>query len=156
MLYLGRPLNSVIVEAYRHIVDPIEDPAERIALARNVAPRVLVTANVIASNILDLRDPQTRAKLQLTTATLTCATDDRDGYAACQRVAQVAHQLGLHGLITPAATKLGHTLALFTDQLPAAERPTRDEPDVVWTGLPPDPRHTSLRRQGLVTENDPP
>jgi hypothetical protein len=52
----------------------------------------------------------------------------------------MAHQLGLHGLIAPAATQLGQTLALFTDLPPAAQRPIRCMPDELWQGLPPDPR----------------
>lgn len=38
VLYLGRPLDSVIVEAYRHLIDPIEDDDERAALTQNLAP----------------------------------------------------------------------------------------------------------------------
>ena len=71
---------------------------------------------------------------------LQSCTADREAYAACQRVAQVAHQLNLHGLIAPAASKLGETLALFMDLLPAEQRPMRDETDQVWTHLPADPR----------------
>jgi hypothetical protein len=144
VLYLGQPLDSVIVEAYRHLIDPIEDDHERAALAQNLAPRALVTAAVAVTNILDLRDVRTRAELHLTADVLHCPTNDAEGYAACQRVAQVAHQLGFHGILAPAATDLGHTLALFTDLLPADERPTRDGPDQIWNGLPRDPRqHTT-------------
>lgn len=99
-----------------------------------------MTATVSVTNILDLRDVRTRAELHLTVDVLHCPTNDRDGYAACQRVAQVAHQFGLHGVLAPAATNLGQTLALFTDLLPAIERPTRDGPDQIWNGLPADPR----------------
>jgi hypothetical protein len=140
VLYLGQPLDSVIVEAYRHLLDPIIDDDERNELARNMAPRALVTANVSVSNILDLRDVHTRAELHLTADVLRCPANDRDGYTACQAVGQVAHQLGLHGILAPAATDLGQTLALFTDLLPPAERPTRDGPDEIWNGLPADPR----------------
>jgi hypothetical protein len=150
VLYLGQPLDSVVVEAYRHLIDPIEDEREREALARNLAPRTLVTATVSITSILDLRDVATRSQLHLTVDVLRCATNDIDGYGACQRVAQVAHQLGLHGIIAPAATGLGHTLALFTDLLPDNERPTRDGPDQIWSGLPPDPRQQGSSRLRLV------
>jgi hypothetical protein len=140
VLYLGQPLNSVIVEAYRHLLDPIIDDDERSELAGNMAPRALITASVSVSNILDLNDVRTRAELHLTADVLHCSTEDRDGYAACQAVAQVARQLGFHGILAPAATDLGQTLALFTDLLPMAERPTRDGPDQIWNGLPADPR----------------
>lgn len=64
---------------------------------------------------------------------------------AVRRFAQVAHQIGLHGIITPAATDMGDTLALFTDILPADERPTRSEPDMAWNELPADPRNAPPR-----------
>lgn len=48
----------------------------------------------------------------------------------------------VHGLIAPAATDLGRTLALFTDLLPANQRPVRDGADQIWNGPPPDPRGT--------------
>lgn len=152
VLYLGQPLDSVIVEAYRHLIDPIEDDDERAALAQNLAPRALVTATVSVTDILDLRDVRTRAELHLTADVLHCATNDREGYAACQRVAQVAHQLGLHGILAPAATDLGETLALFTDLLPASERPTRDGPDQIWNGLPGDPRQQRTTQLRVVRE----
>lgn len=147
VLYLGQPVESVVVEAYRHFVDPIEDPVERAALVRTLAPRVLVTAHVNVTNILDLRDVRSRVEVGLTADVLHCSTDDTKGYAACQRVAQVAHQLGLHGLIAPAATDLGFTLALFSDLLPPDQRPVRDAPDQIWSELPADPRvrHANLR-----------
>ena len=152
VLYLGQPLDSVIVEAYRHLIGPIEDHYERAALAQNLAPRALVTATVSVTNILDLRDVRTRAELHLTADVLHCATNDREGYTACQRVAQVSHQLGLHGFIAPAATDLGYTLALFTDLLPAGERPAREGPDQIWNGLPRDPREHATTKLRVVRD----
>jgi hypothetical protein len=55
-------------------------------------------------------------------------------------VAQVAHQIGLHGIVTPAATDMGETFALLTDLLPADQRSTRSAPDTAWEQLPADPR----------------
>lgn len=155
VLYLGQPLESVVVEAYRHIIDPIEDADERTALARNLAPRVLVTVDVYVTDILDLRNRATRAQLGLTADVLHCPTNDEDGYSACQLVAQVAHQLGLHGLVAPAATDLGHTLALFTDLLPTDQRPVRHGPDQIWNGLPPDPRSAKQRQLRVIRDGEP-
>jgi hypothetical protein len=152
VLYLGQPLDSVIVEAYRHLIDPIEDDDQRAALTQNLAPRALVTATVSVTTILDLRDVRTRAELHLTMDVLHCPTNDRGGYAACQHVAQVAHQLGLHGILAPAATDLGQTLALFTDLLQTSERPTRVEPDQIWNGLPADPRQRSTTQLRIVRD----
>ncbi|MDP9399319.1 MAG: hypothetical protein M3P96_16520 [Actinomycetota bacterium] len=65
-------------------------------------------------------------------------------------MSQVAHQLGWHGIIAPAATRAGETLALFVDQLPAAERPVRSVDDVIWTRLPVDPRQAPPRTLRIV------
>ena len=54
VLYLGRPLDSVVVEAYRHLIDPIAEPDMVAVLARNIQPRMLVTAPVAVTNVLDL------------------------------------------------------------------------------------------------------
>jgi len=140
ILYLGQPLASVTVEAYRHLIDPIVETEDAAELARNLAPRLLVTVEVAVTDILDLRQHSARTQLGLTVEALCSGTEDRNAYAACQRVAQVAHRRGLRGLIAPAATRLGQTLALFTDLLPAAQRPVRCMPDELWQGLPPDPR----------------
>lgn len=142
VLYLGLPRDSVIVEAYRHHVDPVEfdDDTKRDAFIDALVPRVLVTCEVDVTNLLDLRTSLGRANANLTLQDLSSPTNDTEGYARCQRTAQVAHQLRRHGIITPAATGLGTTLALFTDNLPAAEHPQRVLPDVLWRRLPDDPR----------------
>jgi hypothetical protein len=145
VLYLGRPLDSVIVEAYRHLVDPVEvdDPADREALIDNLMPRVLVTVQVDVGQLLDLRSASARSHAGLTIQDLTSETSDRAAYGRCQEVALVAHQLGRRGVLAPAATGLGETLALFTDLLAASERPVRIEPDQAWGRLPQDPRAAS-------------
>lgn len=135
VLYLGRPADSVVVEAYRHLVDPVDDPT----ILDHLAPRALVTAQVSVTEILDLRTSAARVELGLTVAQLRSATDDRRAYEACQEVAAAAHQQGLHGLIAPAATTLGETLALFADRLPAGEVPVITA-EQLWDRLPSDPR----------------
>ena len=65
-------------------------------------------------------------------------------YAACIRIAQIAHQLGRHGVLAPAATQRGRTLALFTDLLPVQEQPVRVGPVTQWDELPADPRRLRL------------
>jgi hypothetical protein len=153
VLYLGRPLDSVVVEAYRHLIDPIAEPDTAAALARNIQPRMLVTAIVAVTNVLDLREPSTRVGVGLTLDVLQSSTADREAYAACQRVAQVAHQLNMHGLIAPAASKVGETLALFMDLLPAAQRPMRNKADQLWTHLPADPREHPGRSLHAVPDH---
>jgi RES domain-containing protein len=135
LLYFGRPSTSVIVEAYRHLVDPVDDPE----ILDHLTARVLVTADVEVSEILDLRTPKARVELGLSLAQIQSSTNDRASYAACQEVAAAAHQQGFHGLISPAATQLGDTLALFSDRLPEAEIPLKTG-EVLWERLPADPR----------------
>ena len=88
-----------------------------------VVPRVLITCEVALTEILDLRKAAARMDLDLPMKVLTSETRDKDAYRRCEDVAAVAHQLGLHGLITSAATTLGETLALFTDRLPPPNDP---------------------------------
>jgi RES domain-containing protein len=140
VLYLGQPTDSVVVEAYRHLIDPIaDDPAPQIS------PRALVTCEVAVTAILDLRSATNRILANLTMQQLQSETRDREAYSACQNVAAAAHQLEFHGLIAPAATELGETLVLFTDRLPGDEAPTRIR-DELWTQLPPDPRRRGQGR----------
>lgn len=136
LLYLGRPTTSVTVEAYRHLVDPVVDDPN---ILDHLTPRVLATIQVHVTEILDLRTARARMELRLPLDQIQSPTDDRSAYAACQEVAAAAHQHGFHGLVTPAATGLGETLALFTDNLPEVELPKLTEV-TAWDSLPDDPR----------------
>jgi len=60
VLYLGRPTHSVVVEAYRHLVDDDEDLDGTM-----VGPRHLLTCEVAVSDVLDLRDPHSRLLVRL-------------------------------------------------------------------------------------------
>lgn len=135
ILHLGRPRDSVIVEAYRHLVDAVDNPR----ILDELRPRMLVTCMVQVTEILDLRAASARVATGLDFVTLRSDPDDRDAHLRCQEVAAVAHQLGLHGLVAPAATGLGDTLALFPERLPDIERPQLSG-DEIWMRLPPDPR----------------
>jgi hypothetical protein len=147
VLYLGQPRNSVVVEAYRHLVDPVED-----YIAAALPPRVLVTCTVQVTEILDLRSAANRVALGLSNATLASSTRDRVAYRQCQEISATAHQVGLHGIIAPAATELGFTLALFPDLLPAREQPSQVGEEL-WTRLPDDPR--SMTRPSLRIVQNP-
>ena len=149
VLYLGNPLESIIVEAYRHLVDPVENPD----LLAQIHPRILLTADVAVTDVIDLRTAGARAAAGLTLGDLESGVDD---YARCQEVAQVAHQLGRHGVLAPAATKMGETLALFTDLTDVAgQKPVRSAADVLWEMLPPDPRIASAgTRLSMVRDDD--
>jgi RES domain-containing protein len=136
VLYLGKPTDSVVVEAYRHLIDPVVANGGAVPPIR---PRVLLTCEVSVTNILDLRSAATLALSGLTLKQLQSDTSDKAAYAACQNVSAAAHQLDFHGLVAPAATKLGETLVLFTDLLPPAEHPVGTANEL-WVKLPPDPR----------------
>jgi hypothetical protein len=146
VLYLARPLDSVVVEAYRHLIDPVvlEDSGDE--LSHHIAPRVLITCRVKVTRVLDLRTATGRVSLDLPIDVLTSATNDEAAYRRCREVAAAAHQHGLHGLVTPAATGVegGETLALFPVNLPAAERPSLTDTEL-WNDLPPDPRRAGGR-----------
>lgn len=138
MLYLGRPRSSVVIEAYRHLVDDDLDDTE--GLAASVLERRIVTCKIDVLNVLDLRSSSVRDAVSLTDAHLLSDVGD---YAACQAVGAAAHQLGLAGLIAPAASGQGETLALLTANLPAEQWPKMTKRDI-WRGLPPDPRRLRL------------
>jgi len=134
VLYLGRPRDSVVVEAYRHLVeDELDDPN---ALAATVLERRLLTIEVNVPNVLDLREEANRTTLALSDAQLFSDVGD---YRACQAVGAAAHAAGLAGLIAPAATQIGETLGLFPANLASTDslKVTKSE---IWRGLPPDPR----------------
>jgi Transposase, Mutator family len=68
---------------------------------------------------------------------------DVGDYEACQAVGAAAHQLGLAGVVAPAATGLGETLALFSLNAAIEDWPQITASDI-WHGLPPDPRPLRL------------
>jgi RES domain-containing protein len=115
VLYLGRPIDSITVEAHRHLVEPIDGMRPEL-----VGPRRLLTCDVRITQVLDLRDRRVREIVRIGLEDLM---SDVGEYAACHRVGQAAHQLGLHGIIAPAAGGIGETLAVFERRLPATEQP---------------------------------
>jgi hypothetical protein len=120
ILHLGRPQDSVVVEAYRHLVDPVEldTDADREAFMTDLVPRALLTCTMNVTCLLGLRTDLGRNQAGLTVWCLTLAPVDRDAYGRCQHVSQAAHESGRHGIIAPAATGMGETLAHFVDVLP--------------------------------------
>jgi RES domain len=146
VLYLGQPRSSVVVEAYRHLVDPVEGYQPGM-----LAPRVYVTCTVNVQDVLDLRTATGRTSVGLPLDVLASETRDRDAYRRCQEVSAVAHQLGLHGLIAPAATDLGSTLVVFPQRIGPAEKIVLVNTEY-WEQLPPDPRAPSSRGNLRVVE----
>lgn len=70
VLYLGRPTDAVVGEAYRHLVDDIEGMT-----GDTVGPRTLWTLQVAVTDVVDLRDPASLAAVGLTTGDLHSDTD---------------------------------------------------------------------------------
>jgi RES domain-containing protein len=101
-----------------------------------VGPRRLLTCRVKVTKILDLRVTEHRLAVGLRMQDLMSPTDEHE---PCWHVGRAAHQLGLHGVIAPAATGLGETLALFEKHLPEAELPIVTG-EQTWAHLPSDPR----------------
>ena len=134
VLYLGRPRDSIVAEAYRHLVDDDLDDSRKLAAA--VLERRLVIARVDISGIVDIRSRDAREKLQLTDDEIFSSVGD---YQACQRVGAAAFAVGSSGIIAPSATRLGETLALFTAHIGPADWPVVIRRDI-WSSLPPDPR----------------
>lgn len=131
VLYVGRPTASVTIEAYRHLVDDVEGMT-----ADKVGPRTLWTCQITVTNVLDLRQDSSRVAVGLSLEDLASPVEE---YAKCQRVAQAAYQLQLHGIIAPAAEGRGETLALFEHHLPVEELPVVIQRQT-WAQLPADPR----------------
>lgn len=129
VIYLGRPDDSCVGEAYRHLVDDAGVPASL------VGPRVVYRTRIDISSVLDLRMESTQELLGLSRRDLMSNVGD---YETCQRVAAAAHQLELHGVIAPAATGLGETLAVFKERVGLSELPEILETKS-WARLPARP-----------------
>ncbi|TMB86447.1 MAG: RES domain-containing protein [Chloroflexi bacterium] len=128
VLYLGRPREAVVVEAYRRLVDPFPGMTGDM-----VSPRRVYTCGIRVTEVLDLRVAANLAAVGLSGDAL------RGPYDPCQAVGQAAHQLGMHALIAPAASGMGETLAMFMRHLGEGEQPEVLEEEV-WETLPADPR----------------
>lgn len=141
VLYLTDEYDSCVIEAYRHTTDPSDEALPKPKLG-------LITCDVEVSNILDLTSATARVRIGLDASILHCEPQGPEGaaYSACCSVAVAAHQLGRHGILAPAATGRGVTLALFMDLLPSAEQPVRVGPVTQWEELPADPRRLRIVR----------
>ncbi|ART67317.1 hypothetical protein BTO20_00710 [Mycobacterium dioxanotrophicus] len=135
VVYVGRPLDSCVEEAYRHLVDDAGVPAHL------VRPRVLYRVRVEVHKVLDLRPADARVEVGLTDDDITSAVGD---YTACQRVAATAHQLEYHGILAPAATGLGEALAIFRQRVSITELPVILDRQQ-WDQLPPRPGSETAR-----------
>lgn len=132
VLYLGRPATSVVVEAYRHLVDPFPEMTGEM-----IAPRRFYACHLDVGDVLDLRPVENLAAVGLTPDDLSA------DHPRCQEVGAAAHQLAMHGVLAPAATGLGETIALFMRHIADSEHPRVLEEET-WQVLPADPRRLRL------------
>ena len=124
-IYLGRPLESVAAEAYRHLVDPEDlDPAM-------VAAQRLFEVDVALARVLDLRGDDARESCGITAADLS------GGYERGQALGREAFADGYQGVLAPSAAGLGETLCVFADRVAPTDLRVVDQRP--WE-LPADPR----------------
>lgn len=143
VLYLGRPADSVVVEAHRHLVEQVEGIKPHM-----VGPRRVLTCDVEIHDVLDLRSAENREIVGLRLVDLLSDVGD---YEPCHRIGEAAHQLELHGIVAPAATGLGETLAIFERRLPAAEQPALVD-EMTWETLPVDPRRLRVAKSDTQSQ----
>lgn len=103
--------------------------------AHLVKARTLHTVEVDVADVLDLRTEEAQKAVGLTAEDLASPVGE---YVACQRIAAAAHQLELHGILAPAATGLGETLAIFRERVHHDELPVEID-QAHWTRLPARP-----------------
>lgn len=135
VIYVGRPEQAPVAEAYRHLVEAAGVPAHA------VKARILYTVRVTVQQVLDLTDPEYAEAVGLTGADFHSEVGD---YDRCQAIGAAAHQLGFHGVLAPAAHAMGETLAIFKERIAASELPVVEH-ELLWSELPVDPRVTSPR-----------
>jgi hypothetical protein len=156
VLYLGRPVASVVIEAYRHLIDPVEvdDGAARESLIDNLVPRVLITCEVSVTQLLDLR----------TRGGASAGQPHNPGSAlAYERPGRVRALPASSSHRSPTRAprhhhsrgdQAGRDASLFTDLLPQEERARRIAADEAWDRLPLDPRLPGTPRLRVVRPTD--
>jgi len=126
-LYLALDRETTVREFYRLVKRQGRSPEDFL-------PRRMYRYDVALAAVLDLRDPSTRAALQLSDLDLTA-----NDAAKCQQLGEAAHYLGLEGILAPSATGEGTVLAVFFDRL-HADSQVRDLDHEPWTVPPQEPQ----------------
>lgn len=134
-VYFADGRESAISEAYRRIVNAFDPPLPPAGVTLR-----LWRLGIDANEVLDLRQRDAWQKLGLTLDDLRSPLRH---YEACQLVGKTAHQLGLQGIIAPAATGIGNHLSLFDEHAKPQAQP-KVISDEILNGLPPDPRRLRL------------
>lgn len=79
---------------------------------KELLPRVMLTLELVAEQVLDLTDPDTADAWGLTPSSL-----ESDDYADCQEVAQAARNSAYEAILYPSARADGENFAVFLDRL---------------------------------------
>lgn len=141
ILYLGRPRESVVIEAYRHLVDGTELDGPEF-----VQPRQWLHVQVQIHRVLDLTGQANRGAVGLNRADLLTQIGH---YDRCRQVARAAAQLGnITAILAPAATGRGQTLAITPHLL--EPRDALELLDAEFAPLPADPRTPTSAPAGDV------
>lgn len=127
ILYLALERETTVREFYRLAERQGRDP-------KDFLPRRMYRYDITLAALLDLRDPATRASLELGDHELRA-----NDATKCQQIGDSAHHLGLEGILAPSATGEGVVLAVFFDRL-RADSQIRDIDHEPWTVPPSEPR----------------
>ena len=140
VLYLGRPPDTVIVEAYRHLVDDDDNLTGRDGRASAFSRRSISTS---ARCLICARRPHSISSGSTPPPCGQTSTSTR----------RAGESVRLHTSSACTASSpqprpgWATTLALFDEQLPASELP-RLATSEIWAHLPPDPRRLRLADAG--------
>ena len=93
-------------------------------------PRRMYRYGVVLSSMLDLRDVEVRASLDLSDTELKA-----NDAAKCRLIGEAAHYLGLEGILAPSAAGEGTIIAVFFDRL-RADSEIRPIDHESWTASP--------------------
>ncbi len=127
VLYLGRPKDAVIREAYKRLVDSV--PGMEPSM---VAARMFLHCGVDIDNVVDLRTEHSLEVLDISGDVLV------GDPGPCQVVGDLAFENGYKGVIAPSAAGPGETIAVFMENLTESEVPKKIEAHM-WDKLPPRP-----------------
>lgn len=127
-LYLALDRATAIAEFHRLAARQLRRPEDFL-------PRRLYRYELELRAVLDLREPDARAEVDLTEADLTA-----DDAVKCRNVGEAAQHLGLEGILAPSATGAGTVLSVFYDRL-RADSHVRELAYEAWTTRPPSTRN---------------
>jgi RES domain-containing protein len=126
VLYLALERETTVREFYR-----LAERQSRVP--EDFLPRRMYHYEVNLCALLDLRGPQARESVGLSSAALAAEDPMR-----CREIGECAHYCGREGILAPSATGRGEVLAIFFERLrPDSE--VRDVDSTEWVAVPAHP-----------------